>query len=236
MQVESGIARLRAAVKDIYPLATGRHRPSAPASIRSRDLPSYLRNTWPPSPTAVHQRAQTNSKPWPVTTLTSSSMARSIRWRPAVQDRQRHSSVGLGTALGSRRTDPSRNEPGFSIMPGKVNPTQCEAMTMVCCQVFGNHTTITVAGSQGHFELNVYSRCWPLHDGVHPTDRRRGRARSPSIASMALLPDEKRIKELMERSLMLVTRGRRRSGYDNAAKVAKAAHARGTTLKERLFD
>ena len=118
-------------------------------------------------------------------------------------------------------------------MPGKVNPTQCEAMTMVCCQVFGNHTTVTIAGSQGHFELNVYkpvlAYCMMQ---FHTTARRCRRALLPSIASTASAPTKNAFSELMERSLMLVTALAPKIGYDNAAKVAKTAHARGTTLKE----
>ena len=123
------------------------------------------------------------------------------------------------------------NEPGSSIMPGKVNPTQCEALTMVCCQVFGNHTTVSIAGSQGHFELNAYKPVLAYN----------------MLQTIGLLPDaamsftdkcvtriranELRIRELMERSLMLVTALAPKIGYDNAAKIARAAYANGTTLR-----
>src|SRR5437588_3687474 len=124
------------------------------------------------------------------------------------------------------------NEPGSSIMPGKVNPTQCEAMTMVCCQIFGNHAAITVAGSQGHLELNVYKPV-PAHCMMHSIQLMSDVARSFTEHCVeGIRADEKRIRELMERSLMLVTALAPRIGYDNAAKVAKSAHARGTTLKE----
>ena len=124
------------------------------------------------------------------------------------------------------------NEPGSSIMPGKVNPTQCEAMTMVCCQVFGNHTAITVAGSQGHFELNVYKPVL-AYCMMHSIQLLADVARSfTEHCVVGIRADEKRIRDLMERSLMLVTALAPRIGYDNAAKVAKSAHARGTTLKE----
>ena len=103
----------------------------------------------------------------------------------AVQDRQRHPLLGSGPRSGLGELSLPENEPGSSIMPGKVNPTQCEALTLVCAQVFGNHAAITFAGSQGHFELNVYNpvmaynflqsvRCWPTR-----------RAPSPTIASSA---------------------------------------------------
>ena len=124
------------------------------------------------------------------------------------------------------------NEPGSSIMPGKVNPTQCEAMTMVCCQVFGNQTAVTIAGSQGHFELNVYKPVL-AYCMMHSIQLLSDVVRSfTEHCVVGIRADEKRIRELMERSLMLVTALAPKIGYDNAAKVAKSAHARGTTLKE----
>ncbi len=124
------------------------------------------------------------------------------------------------------------NEPGSSIMPGKVNPTQCEALTQVCAQVFGNHVAITVAGSNGHFQLNVFKPVMiaNLLDSV----RLLGDACS-SFALRAidgLEADRPRMAELVERSLMLVTALTPAIGYDKAADIAKKAHAEGTTLKE----
>ena len=117
-------------------------------------------------------------------------------------------------------------------MPGKVNPTQCEAMTMVCCQIFGNHTAITIAGSQGHFELNVYKPVL-AHCMLQSIQLMADATRSlTEHCIVGIRADEKRIDELMRRSLMLVTALAPKIGYDNAAKVAKTAHARGTTLKE----
>ncbi|MGZ9125705.1 MAG: lyase family protein, partial [Candidatus Binatia bacterium] len=124
------------------------------------------------------------------------------------------------------------NEPGSSIMPGKVNPTQSESMTMVCCQVFGNQTAVTVAGSQGHFELNVYKPVL-AYCMMHSIQLLSDSARSfTEHCVVGIRADEKRIRDLMERSLMLVTALAPKIGYDNAAKVAKTAHTRGTTLKE----
>jgi len=123
------------------------------------------------------------------------------------------------------------NEPGSSIMPGKVNPTQAEALTMVCCQVFGNQTAISVAGSQGHFELNVFKpvMAYALLQSIRLlADAARSFADHCVVGIKA---NEKRIAELMERSLMLVTALTPKIGYDNAAKIAKAAHANGTTLR-----
>jgi fumarate hydratase class II len=120
-------------------------------------------------------------------------------------------------------------------MPGKVNPTQCEAMTMVCCQVFGDHTAITVAGSQGHFELNVFKPVL-AYNMLHSIRLMADAARSFTEHCVeGIRADEKRIRELMQRSLMLVTALAPRIGYDNAAKVAKTAHVNGTTLKQEAL-
>jgi len=124
------------------------------------------------------------------------------------------------------------NEPGSSIMPGKVNPTQCEAMTQVCVQIFGNNAAISFAGSQGHFELNVYKpvMAYALLQSVRLlADAARSFTDNCVVGIKA---NEKRIAELLERSLMLVTALAPKIGYDNAAKIAKAAHAKGTTLRE----
>ncbi|MDQ7077959.1 MAG: lyase family protein [Robiginitomaculum sp.] len=124
------------------------------------------------------------------------------------------------------------NEPGSSIMPGKVNPTQSEALTMVCVQVMGNHTTISMAGSQGHFELNVFRPVMALN--MLQSIRLLGdAARSfTDHCVVGIEADRERIDELMRRSLMLVTALAPKIGYDNATKVAKTAHKNGTTLRE----
>jgi fumarate hydratase class II len=143
--------------------------------------------------------------------------------------------LGSGPRSGLGELILPENEPGSSIMPGKVNPTQCEAMTMVCCQVFGNHTAITVAGSQGHFELNVYKPVL-AYNMLHSIRLMADAARSFTEHCVSgIRADEKRISELMQRSLMLVTALAPKIGYDNAAKVAKTAHANGTTLKEEAL-
>jgi len=124
------------------------------------------------------------------------------------------------------------NEPGSSIMPGKVNPTQCEAMTMVCTQVMGNHTTVTVAGAQGHFELNVFKPV--IIYNVLQSIRLLGDA-AVSITDNCIVgiePNVDRISELVERSLMLVTALVPRLGYDTAARIAKSALKKRTTLRE----
>jgi fumarate hydratase class II len=120
-------------------------------------------------------------------------------------------------------------------MPGKVNPTQTEAMTMVCCQVFGNETTITVAASQGHFELNVYK---PViaYAMLQSIGLIADAAQSfTDNCVIGIRANEARIHELLERSLMLVTALAPKIGYERAAKIAKAAHANGTTLREEAI-
>jgi fumarate hydratase class II len=140
--------------------------------------------------------------------------------------------LGSGPRSGLGELSLPENEPGSSIMPGKVNPTQSEAMTMVCAQVMGNQTTITVAGSQGHFELNVFKPVL-AYDMLQSV-----RLLGDACASFAdncvagIEANEAHIKALMERSLMLVTALAPKIGYDNAAKVAKIAHKNGTTLRE----
>ncbi|HEY4139866.1 MAG TPA: class II fumarate hydratase [Pseudolabrys sp.] len=140
--------------------------------------------------------------------------------------------LGSGPRSGLGELNLPSNEAGSSIMPGKVNPTQSEALTMVCCQVFGNNTTITVAGSQGHFELNVYNPVMAF--AMLQSIRLLGDAANSFTDNcvVGIEANEPRIKELMERSLMLVTALAPHIGYDNATKVAKAAHANGTTLRE----
>jgi fumarate hydratase, class II len=140
--------------------------------------------------------------------------------------------MGSGPRSGIGELMLPENEPGSSIMPGKVNPTQCEALTMVCCQVMGNNVTITVAGSQGNFELNVYKPVliYNLLESVRLIADACTSFTDKCVAGIE--PNRKRIAELMEHSLMLVTALAPKIGYDDAAKIAKTAHKNGTTLKE----
>lgn len=124
------------------------------------------------------------------------------------------------------------NEPGSSIMPGKVNPTQCESLTQVCAQVIGNHTAVTVAGSNGHFELNVFKPVM-IYNVLQSVRLLSDAANSFTDNCVAgIEANHTRIAELMEQSLMLVTALNPYIGYDNAAKIAKKAHAENSTLKE----
>jgi fumarate hydratase class II len=140
--------------------------------------------------------------------------------------------LGSGPRSGLGELSLPENEPGSSIMPGKVNPTQCEAMTMVCAQVMGNHTAISVAGTQGHMELNVFKPV--LAYNLIQSMRLLGDAAVSFTDNcvVGIVPNEENIRNLMERSLMLVTALAPKIGYDNATIVAKTAHKNGTTLRE----
>ena len=140
--------------------------------------------------------------------------------------------LGSGPRSGLGELSLPENEPGSSIMPGKVNPTQCEALTMVCAQVFGNQATLTFAGSQGHFELNVFN---PVMAYNFLQSVRLLADAAVSFTDNCVVGIEARednIKQALDRSLMLVTALAPKIGYDNAAKIAKTAHKNGTTLRE----
>jgi fumarate hydratase class II len=140
--------------------------------------------------------------------------------------------LGSGPRCGIGELILPENEPGSSIMPGKVNPTQCEAMTMVCAQVMGNNTAVTVAGSHGHFELNVFKPVI-IYNVLQSIRLISDACRSFTDNCVSgIKADETRIAKLMNESLMLVTALNPHIGYDNAAKIAKKAHKEGTSLKQ----
>jgi fumarate hydratase class II len=231
-QVESGIARLRVVLRDLYPLAqggtavgTGLNSKPRFAKLFAKHVAKITKLPFTSAPNKFEALASHDAYVFAHGAINSVAtglfkIANDIRL------------LGSGPRSGLGELILPENEPGSSIMPGKVNPTQSEALTMVCCQVFGNHTTITVAGSQGHFELNVYkpvlAYCM-MHSIQLLTDVVRSFTKH---CVEGIRADERRIRDLMERSLMLVTALAPKIGYDNAAKVAKSAHARGTTLKE----
>src|SRR6266576_3210334 len=231
-QVDNGIARLRVALKELYPLAqggtavgTGLNSKPKFAKAFARHVAKITKLPFTSAPNKFEALACNDAYVFAHGAINSMAtglfkIANDIRL------------LGSGPRSGLGELMLPENEPGSSIMPGKVNPTQCEAMTMVCCQIFGNHTAITIAGSQGHFELNVYKPVL-AYCMMHSIQLMSDVARSFTEHCVeGIRADEKRIRELMERSLMLVTALAPRIGYDNAAKVAKSAHARGTTLKE----
>ena len=143
--------------------------------------------------------------------------------------------LGSGPRAGYSELILPENEPGSSIMPGKINPTQCEAVTMVCVKVIGNHNGITMAGSHGHFELNVFK---PLiiHNILQSIHIMSDSSKSfANYCIKGLKADEKKIKQQLNNSLMLVTALTPKIGYDNAAKISKKAYKNGTTLKEEAI-
>jgi fumarate hydratase class II len=231
-QVENGLARLRTATKELYPLAqggtavgTGLNAKPQFAKRFARHAARIVKLPFTSAPNKFEALAAHDAYVFVHGALNAMAaglfkIANDIRL------------LGSGPRSGIGELILPENEPGSSIMPGKVNPTQAEALTMVCAQVFGNQTTISLAGSQGHFELNVYK---PLlaHCMLQSIRLLSDAARSfADHCVVGIRANEARIRELMERSLMLVTALAPKIGYDNAAKVAKTAHARGTTLRE----
>jgi fumarate hydratase, class II len=231
-QVDSGIKRLVVAINDLYPLAQGGTAVGTDLNSKPKFAKAFARHvariTKKPFTSAVNKfEALASNDAYVFVHGAINSVATGL-FKIANDIRL----LGSGPRSGLGELILPENEPGSSIMPGKVNPTQCEAMTMVCAQVFGNHTTITVAGSQGHFELNVYKPVL-AYCMMHSIQLLADAARSFTEHCIeGIRADEKRIRDLMQRSLMLVTALAPTIGYDNAAKVAKSAHARGTTLKE----
>ena len=140
--------------------------------------------------------------------------------------------LGSGPRSGLGELALPENEPGSSIMPGKVNPTQCEAMTQVCVQIFGNNAALTFAGSQGHFELNVYNPVMAYNFLQSVRLMADAAVSFTDNCVVGIEPRRDNIKAGLDRSLMLVTALAPKIGYDNAAKIAKTAHKNGTTLKE----
>jgi fumarate hydratase class II len=231
-QVHSGIIRMRLALKQLYPLAqggtavgTGLNSKPAFAKKFAQRVAAITRLPFVTAPNKFEALAGNDAYVFAHGALTSVAtalfkIANDIRF------------LASGPRSGLGELILPENEPGSSIMPGKVNPTQSEAMTMVCCQVFGNQTTVMTAGSQGHFELNVYKPV--LAHALLQSVRLLGDA-AVSFADNCvhgIRADEERISELMQRSLMLVTALAPKVGYDNAAKIAKAALKNGTTLRE----
>jgi fumarate hydratase class II len=234
-QVESSIARLHMGLKQLYPLAQGGTAVGTGLNSKPAFAKSFARHaakiTRLPFTSAANKFEALASNDAYVFAHGAINAAATALFKIANDIRL----LGSGPRSGLGELILPENEPGSSIMPGKVNPTQCEAMTMVCCQVFGNHTTITVAASQGHFELNVYKPVM-AHGMIHSIQLLTDASRSFTEHCVdGIRADEKRIRELMQRSLMLVTALAPKIGYDNAAKVAKTAHARGTTLKEEAL-
>jgi fumarate hydratase class II len=231
-QVRLGRARVRIAQKQLYPLAqggtavgTGLNAKPQFARLFARRVAALTRLPFSSAPNKFEALASNDAYVFAHGALDALAaglfkIANDIRL------------LGSGPRSGLGELILPENEPGSSIMPGKVNPTQSEALTMVCVRVFGNQTTIAAAGSQGHFELNVYKPVM-AYCMLQSIRLLADAARSfTDNCIVGIRADEARIRELTERSLMLVTALAPKIGYDRAAKIAKAAHHNGTTLRE----
>jgi len=234
-QVKLGRARLKTALKELYPLAqggtavgTGLNAKPQFAKLVAARIAALTGLPFVTAPNKFEALAAHDAIVFVHGALTAIAtglfkIANDIRL------------LGSGPRSGLGELILPENEPGSSIMPGKVNPTQSEALTMVCCQVFGNETTIAVAASQGHFELNVYKPV--IAHAMLQSIRLLGDAAISFTDNcvIGIRANEARIHELLNNSLMLVTALAPRIGYDRAAAIAKAAHANGTTLREEAL-
>jgi fumarate hydratase class II len=235
-QLDADLERIEQALPGLYELAiggtavgTGLNAPDGFAEACAREIADLTGLPFVSAPNKFAALAANDAVVFAsgaLATLAASLMkiANDIRW------------LGSGPRSGIGELLLPENEPGSSIMPGKVNPTQSEAMTMLCVQVLGNDTTIKLAGSQGNFELNVFKPVLIrnlLHSIVLLTD---GCRTFREFCVEGLAPDRERIKELVERSLMLVTALAPRIGYDNAAEIAKKAHHEGLSLRQAAVD
>ena len=231
-QIEMGMARIQAVLPRLHLLAqggtavgTGLNAPKGFAREFAAEIARLTRIPFETAPNkfealASHDTLVELSGALNVLAVSLSKIANDVRL------------LGSGPRCGLGELKLPENEPGSSIMPGKVNPTQAEMLTMVAAQVMGNHVAVTVGGLQGHLELNVFK---PLIGAnvLRSIDLlATGMESFTARALEGLEPDERRITELMNRSLMLVTALAPEIGYDNAARIAKHAHEQGLTLKE----
>ncbi len=231
-QVKSALARIELAQRELYPLAQGGTAVGTGLNTHPKFAKAFARRiaqlTKLPFVSASNKFEHMAGHDAYVFVHGALNAAATALFKIANDIRL----LGSGPRSGLGELILPSNELGSSIMPGKTNPTQTEALTMVCCQVFGNQTTITVAGSQGHFELNVYKPVL-AHCMLQSIRLLGDAARSfTDNCVIGIKANEPRIREMMERSLMLVTALSPHIGYDKAAQVAKAAHANGTTLRE----
>ena len=235
-QLRAGRERIEHALPDLRALAqggtavgTGLNAPDGFAGNMAREIAQIAGTAFEPAANSFEALASNDplvqmSGSLSTLAVSLTKIANDIRW------------LGSGPRSGLGELQLPANEPGSSIMPGKVNPTQCEMLTMVAAQVIGNHQAVTVGGLQGAFELNVFK---PLIGA--------GVLRSIDLLAIGMdsfarrcvegmEPDRNRIAELVGRSLMLVTALAPEVGYDNAAKIAKHAHERGQSLREAALE
>ena len=233
-QLKESIKRIELALKEIYFLAQGGTAVGTGLNTRKnfdkkivREISKITRLPFKVSPNkfaalATHDPIVNFSGAMNTAAVCLMKIANDIRF------------LGSGPRAGYGELILPSNEPGSSIMPGKVNPTQSEAVTMVCVKVIGNHNGITMAGSHGHFELNVFK---PLiiHNILQSIEIMADSSKTFALYCIkGIKADKKRIKYLLDNSLMLVTALAPQIGYDKAAKIAKEAHKKGTTLKEEV--
>ncbi len=234
-QVASGIARIKLGLKELYPLAqggtavgTGLNAKRAFAKAFAKKVARLTGLPFVSAPNKFEALASHGALVFAHGALNALAadlfkIGNDIRF------------LGSGPRSGLGELILPENEPGSSIMPGKVNPTQCEALTMVCTRVFGNDTTVAVAASQGHFELNVFKPVI-IYSVLQSIRLLADAAVSfTDHCVTGIRANEPRIRELLNNSLMLVTALAPTIGYDKAAQIAKAAHANGTTLREEAI-
>ena len=234
-QLRESISRIKTALKEIYYLAQGGTAVGTGLNTRKnfdkkivREISKITKLPFKVSPNkfaalATHDPIVNFSGTMNTAAVCLMKIANDIRF------------LGSGPRAGYGELILPSNEPGSSIMPGKVNPTQSEAVTMVCVKVIGNHNGITMAGSHGHFELNVFK---PLiiHNILQSIEIMADSSKTFALYCVkGIKADKKRIKYLLDNSLMLVTALAPKIGYDKAAKIAKEAHKKGTTLREEVI-
>ncbi len=231
-QVENGIRRIESTLPDLMQLAqggtavgTGLNAPKGFAEMVAERIRSITKLPFTSAPNKFEALAAHDAMVMShgaINTVAASlfKIANDIRL------------LGSGPRSGLGELSLPENEPGSSIMPGKVNPTQCEALTQVCIQIFGNNAAISFAGSQGHFELNVYNPVMAYNFLQSVRLMADAAISFTDNCVVGIVPREDNIKAGLERSLMLVTALAPKIGYDAAAKIAKTAHKNGTTLRE----
>ncbi|MBL4618183.1 MAG: class II fumarate hydratase [Robiginitomaculum sp.] len=235
-QIELGIRRVKAAILEVLPLAQGGTAVGTGLNTKTGFAEKFANNiadltgldfvTAPNKFEALAASDGMVAAHGALNTLAGSlfKIANDIRF------------LGSGPRSGLGKLILPANEPGSSIMPGKVNPTQSEALTMICAQVMGNQTAISIGGSQGHFELNVY-RPMMIYNMLQSIRLLTDGVRSfTDNCVIGIKADRARIDELMQKSLMLVTALAPKIGYDNATKVAKTAHENGTNLRDEAVN
>ena len=235
-QLDQGLKRLKVGLPDLYELAlggtavgTGLNTHSDFAEKVATEIAQYTQLPFVSAPNkfaalAAHDAIVATSGALKTLAVALMKIANDLRW------------LGSGPRCGLGELRLPANEPGSSIMPGKVNPTQCESMTMVCVQVMGNDTAIAVAGSQGNFELNVFKPVM-IHNLLHSIRLLTDACRMFTDHLIeGLEPNREQIQQFLENSLMLVTALNPAIGYDNAAKVAKKAYTENKTLRKACIE